>query len=304
MKKHFLGLCTLALASSFLFGCADGNEALRAGTTTISGNVQIVSAAGKSRREQSGALAFLRGVIRPVKSANAQSAGGILITAFQNGAEAGRDTADANGDFQLSVPAGGVVNLRIEAMGLIANRLITVTPASDVTLRLSVLSGVMPPDVEIDAFEIQIGSIRTRELERFDFDEAEANLTINGAGGDCVRATGSSEVNIRAADINLVNCDNGIVGENFANVILNSLSVPTLSITSRNNGIHAMDDSSIRLTGVDVFISAGTNAILATGTSGVQIMTSGNCAIQGGDDAVDRRDAAAVDTADCQLIVN
>jgi len=99
----------------------------------------------------------------------------------------------------------------------------------------------------------------------------------------------------------LTNCDEGIDGEDFANVILEAVAVPTLSIDAENNGIHAKDDSSIRLTGGDIFINAGANGILATGTSGVQVDSSGNCMIQGDDEPVDERDSAVVVTGGCAL---
>jgi hypothetical protein len=159
-----------------------------------------------------------------------------------------------------------------------------------------------PPDnVQINAFEIMSGPIRTRELEDFSFDEEDANLTIDGNGNNCIEATGRSEVNMQVQDLTLTNCGEGVVGEDFANVILRAVGVPTLSIDANSNGIHAKDDSSIRLSGIDIFITAGTNGILATGTSGVELHPSGNCVIEGGDEAVDERDVAVVNTAGCTL---
>ncbi|MBI2485803.1 MAG: hypothetical protein HYW01_02370 [Deltaproteobacteria bacterium] len=291
----------LIFATSISFiSCSDGNEATRKGQTAINGNVVIENSSTERPLEQkSYILALVKGFLALTKSANAQNAEGILVVAFQDGAEVDSDTADDHGNFQLTVPRGGDVTLRFEASAFTANTLITVTPDSEVTLNVSLLPD--PPEVQINSFDIVSVLIRTREAEEFVFDEEDANLTIDGGGEDCIRATGSSNVNIDVNDLTLTNCSNGIIGEDFANVSLEAVAVPTLSIDAENNGIHAKDDSSIRLTGIDIFINAGTNGILATGTSGVEVDSSGNCVIQGDDEAVDERDSASVVTGGCTL---
>lgn len=290
----------LAVSIGFL-SCSDGNQATGQGRTAINGKVAIENSSTKNLVENKSIFAQLKNLFALTKSASAQNAESILVVAFQDGAEVDSDTANDQGNFQLTVPGGGGVTLRFETSSFTANTLITVTPDSTVTLDLSLLSSLDPPQVQINSFEIVSSPIRILELEEFIFDEEGSNLTIDGEGGDCIKATGSSEVNIRVNDLTLTNCDEGIDGEDFANVILESVAVPTLSIDTANDGIHAKNDSSIRLTGSDIFISAGTNGILATGTSGVQINSSGNCIIQGDDEAVDERDSAVVITGGCTL---
>jgi hypothetical protein len=175
-----------------------------------------------------------------------------------------------------------------------------VTPDSDVILDVTLLP-LDPPEVEINRFDISSGPVRTRESEQFRFDEQRANLAIDGGGDDCIKVTGTSNVNIEVNDLAITNCRNGILGEDFANVSLEAVAVPTLSIEAESNGIHARDDSHINLSAVDIFITAGKDGILATGTSGVTVNPSGNCVIEGGDQAVDERDLAIVDTSGCTL---
>lgn len=271
-SMSFLALI-LAISAAFM-GCADNNEATREGQTVIDGNVEVEGSFDEN----------------------------ILVIALQNGAQVDSADADDEGDFQLAVPRGGDVTLRFETSAFTALTSISVTPDSDVTLDLSILP-LDPPEVEINTFEIVSVPIRITESEEFIFNEELADLTIEGRGRDCIRATGNSEVDIIVGDLTITDCDNGIVGEDFANVRLEAVTIPTLSVEADNNGIHAMDDSSIRLTGSDVFITGGMNGILATGTSGVEVDPSGDCEIEGGDEAVDERDLADVDTASCSLSV-
>jgi len=296
-------LVLIATASIALLSCSDDNQARRRGQTTINGNAAVESPGAKGRvGEGSSILAVLKNLISLIKSANAQSTESILVIAFQNGAEVDRDTTDNQGDFQIAVPRGGDVTLRFQTSTFTATMLITVTPESEVTLDVvSLLPSVNPPEVQINTFKIVSGPVHTREVEGFVFDEEDADLTIDGGGRDCIKATGNSEVSIRVNDLTLTGCDNGINGEDFANVILEAVAVPTLTIDASDSGIHAEDDSSIRLTGTDIFITAGVNGILATGTSGVEVSPSGDCVIHGGDDAVDQRDFSFVNTAGCTL---
>jgi len=297
-----LNFLVLALAFSTLFvSCSDSNEARRLGQTVINGNVVVEdTSARKAPEDRFFTLALLYDFFNSTKPAKAQSSDGILIVAFQEGVEVDSDTAGAEGDFRVTVPRGGDVTLRFETPSFTTSTLITVTPDSDVALDVTLLL-LDPPAVEINRFDILSGPIRTRESEQFRFDEERANLTIDGGGDDCIKATGTSNVNIDVNDLTIMNCGNGIVGEDFADVSLEAVAVPTLSIEAENNGIHAKDDSSIRLSAVDIFITAGKDGILATGTSDVEVNPSGSCVIEGGDQAVDERDLAVVDTASCTL---
>jgi hypothetical protein len=296
---NFLVL-VLALSTAFI-SCSDSNEARRLGQTIINGNVVVEDTSTKRATEDGFfTLALLYDFFSLTKPASAQSSDGILIVAFQDGAEVDSDTADVQGDFQIAVPRGGDVTLRFETSSFSTSTLITVTPDSEVTLGVALLP-LNPPLAEIDAFDILSGPVRTREGEEFRFDEERANLTIDGGGNDCIKATGTSNVNIDVNDLTITNCANGIVGEDFADVSLEAVAVPTLSIEAENNGIHAKDDSSIRLSAVDIFITAGKDGILATGTSDVEVNPSGSCVIEGGDQAVDDRDFAVVNTASCTL---
>ncbi|MGH7890444.1 MAG: hypothetical protein ACRENF_07845 [Thermodesulfobacteriota bacterium] len=300
-SKSMFFVFVLAVSVSVL-GCSDGNEAKGEGRTVINGKVVIEDSSAKNLEdERTNIASVIKRMLTITKSAVAQSAEPILVTAFQDGGEVDSDTVDDGGNFQLIVPGGGDVTLRFETSSFTANTLIKVTPDSKVNLDLALNTSVDPPQIEINSFDIESSPIRTLELEEFVFVEEAANLTIDGEGGDCIKATGNSEVNITVNDLTLTNCDEGIDGEDFANVILEAVAVPTLSIDAENNGIHAKDDSSIRLTGSDIFIDAGANGILATGTSGVQIQSSGECVIQGDDEAVDERDSAVVVTGGCTL---
>lgn len=295
-------LVLMLAVSIALLSCSNDNQARRGGQTTIRGKVAVESAGARGGLEgRAPILVVLKSLMGLIESANAQSTESILVIAFQNGAEVDRDTTDTQGDFEITVPRGGDVTLRFQTPTFTATTLITVTPESEVTLDVSLLTSVDPPEVRINAFQIVSGPIRTREAEEFVFDEADSDLTIDGGGGDCIKATGGSEVDIRVSDLTLTDCEHGINGEDFANVILEAVAVPTLSIDARNSGIHAEDDSSIRLMGTDIFITAGVDGILATGTSGVEVNPSGDCVIQGGDDAVDKRDLSSIDTAGCTL---
>jgi|GEM_PF-2400906 hypothetical protein len=294
----FNALLTSALLL-YTLGCSDDNKAKRTGQTVISGSVRVEGQLSTNTKGKKN-LPYLS-FLRVTKQAIAEEEN-IFVTAFQNGVEVDHTLSDTEGNYSVTVPGGGSVTLLFEFSGSSAATIVNVTPDSKALLDVVMVLSSQQPEIQIETFAIISPSIRTRELESFTFREEKADFRIEGNNANCLEATGSSEIEIRVKNLTLTGCNNGIVGEDFANVLLETVSVSNLNIEAKANGIHAKDDSSIRLKGNNVYITADINGILATGTSGVQIEPSGSCTIQGREEAVDKRDAAFVDTANCTLI--
>jgi hypothetical protein len=303
MKTKGFFFFNVLLTFALLFctiGCSDDNKAKRTGQTVISGSVRVEGQLSTNTKGKKN-LPYLS-FLRVTKQAIAGEENIFFVTAFQNGVEVDHTLSDTEGNYSVIVPGGGSVTLLFEFSGSSAATIVNVTPDSKALLDVVMVLSSQQPEIQVETFAIISPSIRTRELESFIFREERADLRIEGDSANCMEATGSSEIEIRVKNLTLTGCDNGIVGEDFSNILLETVSVSNLNIEAKANGIHAKDDSSIRLKGNNVYITADINGILATGTSGVQIEPSGSCTIEGREEAVDKRDAAFVDIANCTLI--
>ena len=294
----FMLILCLAI-SGFILSCNDnsGNKGTRTGETTISGLVGGPIAKGEFKSGKS-VLAWIKDFFRIAKPAEAQ--GEIQVTATQNGEIV--DTAlVVDGTYELTVPEGGEVQLDFITSSGTFTLIINVTPSSDVQLDVDLQLTPDGPEVVINTFEIASPSIRTQGGASFLFVEPNANLTVDGQGGNCIEASGNSNVDVQVGDLTLDNCEDGVVAADSAQVNLEADATPTLTINASNNGIHSTNDSFVGLRGIDVFVTAQNNGILSENNSQVIIDPSGQCVIDGGAQAVDERDSSSVDTDDCEL---
>src|SRR3970282_1878408 len=227
---------------------------------------------------------------------------GIKVIAERNNERVASDTTNSEGEFKLKVREGDIT-LLFEILGEVTlGRAFTITEDSEVFLEVSLDLGLN--QIEVEDWDVVQDPIRCDSNQSFIIDEDDlVDFTVDGNGKDCIRAQGDCFIDIVVQNITLDVCNEGILAEGTANVNLEGLSVPTLTIDAEVNGIHTKGYSSVTLIGGDIFVtSADSNGILATDDSNVDVIPTGDCTIEGGDKAVNEQDAAMIDPDGCTLV--
>ena len=231
---------------------------------------------------------------------------GIKVRAERNGEKVASDTTNSEGEFKLKVREGNIT-LLFEILGEVTvGRAFTITEDSEVFL--DVILDLVLPQIEVEDWDVVQDPIRCGGSDEVTFEGEDAissDFTIDGDGTDCIKANGDCTVEIVAQNITLTDCKNGVLAEGTADVILGEEAAPisiSINIDDNNNGVHTEDDSSVLLTGTDIFITSDSNGILATNDSNVDVIRTGDCTIEGGDKAVNEQDDAMVDPDGCNLV--
>jgi len=229
---------------------------------------------------------------------------GIKVIAERNGERVASDTTNSEGDFKLRVREGDIT-LLFEILGAVTvGRVFTITEDSEVFLDVTLDVLAQPKRITVVDWVVSQDPIRCDSNQSFIIDEDElVDFTVDGNGKDCIRAQGDCFIDITVQNIALNDCNEGILAEGSANVNLEALAVPTLTIDAESNGIHTKGDSSVTLIGGNIFVtSTGADGIRAEDSSDVEIQRSGLCTIEGSDDAIQKDGTATVDSDGCTLV--
>ena len=228
---------------------------------------------------------------------------GIKVIAERNGERVASDTTNSEGDFKLRVREGDIT-LLFEILGAVTvGRVFTITEDSEVFLDVTLDVLAQPKRITVVDWVVSQDPIRCDSNQSFIIDEDElVDFTVDGNGKDCIRAQGDCFIDITVQNIALNDCNEGILAEGSANVNLEALAVPTLTIDAESNGIHTKGDSSVTLIGGNIFVtSTGADGIRAEDSSDVEIQRSGLCTIEGSDDAIQKDGTATVESDGCTL---
>src|SRR3989337_1962102 len=220
---------------------------------------------------------------------------GIKVIAERNNERVASDTTNSEGEFKLKVREGDIT-LLFEILGEVSlGRAFTITEDSEVFLEVSLDLGLN--QIEVEDWDVVQDPIRCDSNQSFIIDEDDlVDFTVDGNGKDCIRAQGDCFIDIVVQNITLDVCNEGILAEGSANVNLEALAVPTLTIDAEGNGIHTKGDSSVTLIGGDIFVeSTASDGIRAEDSSDVEIQPSGLFTIEGFDDAIDPDPTATID---------
>ncbi len=223
---------------------------------------------------------------------------GIKIRAERNGQRVASKTTNAQGEFKLKVREGDIT-LLFETSTFTVARVFTITEDSEVFLDVI----LEPGQVIVGDWQVLQDPIHCEGSNAFIIDEEDlVDFTLDGNGRDCIRAKGDCFIDISVQNISLNDCNEGIFTENNANLTLEALASPTLTIDAESNAIHTKNNSSVTLTGVDIFVtSTEANGILAEDFSAVEIQPSGQCTIDGFDEPISQDVTATVDPDGCTL---
>ena len=229
---------------------------------------------------------------------------GIKVIAERNNERVASDTTNSEGEFKLKVREGNIT-LLFEILGEVTvGRVFTITEDSEVFLDVTLDVLAQPKRITVVDWVVSQDPIRCDSNQSFIIDEDElVDFTVDGNGKDCIRAQGDCFIDITVQNIALNDCNEGILAEGSANVNLEALAVPTLTIDAESNGIHTKGDSSVTLIGGNIFVtSTGADGIRAEDSSDVEIQPSGLCTIEGFDDAIDPDPTATIDPDGCTLV--
>jgi len=228
---------------------------------------------------------------------------GIKVIAERNGERVASDTTNSEGEFKLKVREGDITLLFEILDAVTVGRVFTITEDSEVFLDVSL--DLVQKQIEVEDWNVSQDPIRCGSNQSFIIAEEDLiDFTVNGNGKDCIRAKGDCLlIGITVQNIALNDCNEGILAEGSADVNLEALAVPTLTIDAESNGIHTKGNSSVTLIGGNIIVtSTQRDGIRAEDSSDVEIQPSGLCTIEGFDDAIDPDPTATIDPDDCTLV--
>ncbi len=153
-----------------------------------------------------------------------------------------------------------------------------ITEKSEVLLdvRLESPGLVIIDDVDGGGYQVNQKRIKIRGGKSFIFSGPEfgintpqqADFTINGRSGDCIKAKNNSSVSIDVKNFTAVNCINGILAEGNAEVSIDASE--EFEIFSSRNGVKSSNGAFAEISGGEVFsINAGDFGVSAGGQSTV-----------------------------------
>lgn len=153
-----------------------------------------------------------------------------------------------------------------------------ITKKSDVLLdvRLQSPGQVIIDDIDGGGYQVNQKRIKIRGGKSFIFSGSEfgittpqqADFTINGRSGDCIKATNNSLVSIDVKNFTAANCASGILAEGNAGVSIDASE--EFEIFSSKNGVRSINRAFAELSGGEVFsINSGDFGISAGGQSTV-----------------------------------
>src|SRR5574341_548759 len=229
---------------------------------------------------------------------------GIKVIAKRNGEKVASDTTNSEGEFKLKVHEGDITLLFEILDEVTVGRVFTITEDSEFFLDVSI--DLVLNQIEVEDWIVSQDPIRCDNNQSFIIEEDDLiDFTVDGNGKDCIRANGDCLlIDITVQNIALNNCNEGILAEGSADVNLEALAVPTLTIDAESNGIHTKGNSSVTLTGGNIVVqSTQSDGIRAEDSSDVEIQPSGLCTIEGFDYATDPDPTATIDTDGCTLVI-
>lgn len=305
-------LISALLILSFCFlSCDGGGDSSK--KTSLNGTIQqiIILAEGQrinfSPKPENNSV--IRGLAKKLLSfimeAKAQVPG-VLVSVEENGKTLDSDFTNEFGEYSLRFTSQtGMVTIRFEGTGFNLARVIKVTDDSVVTLDVDIDLAI--PAIIFTNWDVLQDRLTLNNNDEFNFDELEANFSINGNGRDCVSTSGSSILLVRVKSITIFGCDKGLDSSNQSIITLETDE--NINITSDRDTIRTSDSSTVFVgqTAVPiantVSISSNRNfGIRSFQNSTVVIDPQGTCTISGSDGAIRENDNSSIDPDGCTLV--
>ena len=233
--------------------------------------------------------------------------GEIKVSALEGNRRLDSETVGPLGEFNLQFNSStGKIDLEFESDSLTAKRQMSVTDNSEIILDVSI--NIQISAIIFEKWQVFQDPIFLTGERIVSFSESEAELFMDGDGGDCLKGIDDIIIEFIVKKIDLSDCREGIRVQGSASVILEADE--SISLISNRDAIFALDDSFVRvgktLNPVNnsiVIQSINQNGINASGNAVIEIdPQNSNCSIRGGRNAVNSAGNSSVDTDGCTLI--
>ncbi len=232
--------------------------------------------------------------------------GEITVTATENNFRLDRNTTDELGNFKLQFRTSSEeVTLEFEADSFDAERP-NIRVVGNSTTILDITLQQNPTLISIDRWQVFQDTLSLFNETTLDFVESIVEFNIEGNGGNCIFATGTSTINYQVKSINITDCREGIRTQTGASIILQADE--SIVISSSQDAIITLDDSSVEIgqttnpiNNTVTITSENQFGINAAGNSVVTINPDNECSISGGNEAVNDFAGGTVSTSTCTL---
>ncbi|TFG76420.1 MAG: hypothetical protein E4H21_06395 [Thermodesulfobacteriales bacterium] len=286
-KKYLLKMAFSIFFISFL--TVGGCDVEFGGTGTSSGNGSITG-----------------DIIIEGEILNFSELGEITVTATENNFRLDRTTTDELGNFKLQFRSSSEeVTLEFEADSFNAERP-NIRVVGNSTTILDITLQQNPTLITIERWQVFQNTLSLSGDTNLEFIESIVEFNIEGNGGNCIFASGTSFINYQVKSINITDCREGIRMQTEASIILQADE--SIIISSNQDAIITLDDSSVEIgqttnpiNNTVAITSANQFGINAAGNSVVTINPENECSISGGGGAVNEFASGTVGTSNCTL---
>lgn len=232
--------------------------------------------------------------------------GEITVTAFDNNFRLDRDTTDDMGNFRLQFrTSSDDIDLQFESGDFDAERP-NIRVVGNSTTILDITLQQDPTLISIDRWQVFQDTISLLNDTQLTFIESVVEFNIEGNGGNCLFASGTSSINYQVQSISITDCREGIRTQSEGSIILQADE--SIVLTSTQDAIITLDDSSVEIgqttnpiNNTVTIDSANQFGINAAGNSVVTINPENECSISGGREAVNEFAGGTVSTSTCTL---
>jgi hypothetical protein len=286
-KKYLLKMAFSIFFISFL--TVGGCDVKFGGTGTSSGNGSITG-----------------DIVIEGEILNFSEFGEITVTATENNFRLNRTTTDELGNFKLQFRSSfEQVTLEFEADSFDAEKP-NIRVVGNSTTILDITLQQNPTLITFERWQVFQNTLSLSGVTNLEFIESIVEFNIEGNGGNCIVATGTSMINYQVKSINITDCREGIRMQTEASIILQADE--SIIISSNRDAIITLDDSSVEIgqttnpiNNTVTITSANQFGINAAGNSVVTINPENECSISGARGAVNEFAFGTVGTSNCTL---
>lgn len=244
---------------------------------------------------------LLEGVV-----SNPSQFGEITVTILEGNTRLGRTTVNSIGNFGIRFRSStGVVTLKFESDTFNAERP-NIQVVDQSTTNLNITLQQNPTLIIIDRWQVFQDPISISGTQSIDYNESQAEFNLNGNGGNCIFASGTSIITYRVKSISIIDCREGVRAQTSGSIVLEADE--NIQITSNRDAVLALDDAFIGIgqtsnpiNNTIVIQSDNQFGINAAGNSVVDIDPQNQCSISGGRGGVNVSSNASVDTSTCTI---
>ncbi|TFG78196.1 MAG: hypothetical protein E4H21_00875 [Thermodesulfobacteriales bacterium] len=237
---------------------------------------------------------------------NPSQFGDLTVVVLEGNSRKGSTTVNSLGNFGIRfISSTGVVTLRFESDTFNAERPNIQVIDQSVT-NLNITLQLNPTLIIIDRWQVFQDPISFSGTQTIDYNESQAEFNLDGDGGNCMFASGSSLITYRVKSISITDCREGVKAQSTGSIVLEADEA--ILISSNRDAIVALDDAFIGIgqtsspiNNTIVIQSFNQFGINAAGNSIVDVDPQNQCSISGSRGATNVNSNASVNTSTCTL---